>query len=357
MLSFSTQPLSTGTMLRTQQRGGNILVASDDFVVTNDAVSWILNSMVPAGNKYKVHLLHCVPMSKHHHQPVPGEEARLGHLPLQDPAALHHQEEMRQMLGSRLAQAQVEYNVHVVPEESGSNKTGRVGATLCKWAEHLDAVATVVSSKHRGGLTELLHGSVANYVTHHCTKPVVVLHNPTNPNMSSGMASSAFSSNILLALDDGDNSEAACRWTLDSLYSPGDTIHLMHIIPCLPPVTEMPPFEGSALVPPAVPWEQAEREEQEWRETQMARYKTIMDEAGAHYTFDVVIENTQDPVTTISEDMCKMAARLQAKAVVCTARDHGGISELLFNSVANLVAHHCDQPVVVLPAGGKNAAA
>jgi nucleotide-binding universal stress UspA family protein len=57
-------------------------------------------------------------------------------------------------------------------------------------------------------------------------------------------------------------------------------------------------------------------------------------------------------VSTIREDLCRMATHLDAAAVVMAAHQHSVLEELLFGSVANSVAHHCDQPVIVLPPSG-----
>lgn len=43
----------------------------------------------------------------------------------------------------------------------------------------------------------------------------------------------------------------------------------MHVIPCLPLTTEMPPFEGSSVLGTSLPQEQMEREEAAWKETQV----------------------------------------------------------------------------------------
>lgn len=49
----------------------------------------------------------------------------------------------------------------------------------------------------------------------------------------------------------------------------GDNLHLVHVIPCLPLTTEMPPFEGSSVLGTSLPQEQMEREEAAWKETQV----------------------------------------------------------------------------------------
>jgi nucleotide-binding universal stress UspA family protein len=47
-----------------------------------------------------------------------------------------------------------------------------------------------------------------------------------------------------------------------------------------------------------------------------------------------------------------MAKQLKASAVIMTAHKHSALAELLIGSITTYVAHHCDQPVIVLHARG-----
>ena len=105
----------------------------------------------------------------------------------------------------------------------------------------------VVASFAKGGLPELLLGSVAGYLTHHCPRPVAVLHmgkwaqeaappvSPpatTSPTLkveaaaAAGAAGAAESAapagrNLLVPVDGSEESFQSCRWTLDNLYRTG----------------------------------------------------------------------------------------------------------------------------------------
>ncbi len=103
------------------------------------------------------------------------------------------------------------------------------------------ASAQVITSYARGGLGELLLGSVAQYMTHHCNRPVAVLHVnkaaaafvPTYPSLSEVVAEarggpdssggSLEGRNILVPINDSDFSLETCRWILNHLCRKGAT--------------------------------------------------------------------------------------------------------------------------------------
>jgi nucleotide-binding universal stress UspA family protein len=38
---------------------------------------------------------------------------------------------------------------------------------------------------------------------------------------------------IVVAVDDSDDSEEACRWCMECLSRPGDTVHVLHVVPVM----------------------------------------------------------------------------------------------------------------------------
>ncbi len=54
--------------------------------------------------------------------------------------------------------------------------SGAAGATLCKLVSEQAADLLVVGSHRRRGLSELLVGSISNYITHHAPCSVLVVH-------------------------------------------------------------------------------------------------------------------------------------------------------------------------------------
>lgn len=69
----------------------------------------------------------------------------------------------------------VEYTSDVLLEPTEDSVAG-VGRAICSRADELEADVVVLGSHVRGGLEEFLLGSVAQWVAHHCSAPVAVLH-------------------------------------------------------------------------------------------------------------------------------------------------------------------------------------
>lgn len=66
-----------------------------------------------------------------------------------------------------------------------TQKTGSPGPVICRLAESWGADLIMVGSHGRTGLSEMLLGSVSNYVVHHATRSVMVVHEPTSTNRKS----------------------------------------------------------------------------------------------------------------------------------------------------------------------------
>jgi nucleotide-binding universal stress UspA family protein len=58
---------------------------------------------------------------------------------------------------------------------------GDPGPEICTLAEELDVDVVVVGSHGRGPLASVLRGSVSNYVTHRCKRPVLVVPVAAHP--------------------------------------------------------------------------------------------------------------------------------------------------------------------------------
>jgi nucleotide-binding universal stress UspA family protein len=130
----------------------------------------------------------------------------------------------------------------------------------------------------------------------------------------------------------------------------GDVIHLVHVIPLLLDASVMPPFAGAVptMLHGGVAKDRATQEAQLWRLRQLRPFSRIMDEAGAAYSFDTIVDWSQDPMTTVGDDLCHAAERLGAAALVLAAHKRGAVLEFLFGSVSSHAQHHCSQPVIVL---------
>jgi nucleotide-binding universal stress UspA family protein len=61
---------------------------------------------------------------------------------------------------------------------------GKPGPTICQFAQSLGADLIVIGHRGRSGLTELLLGSVSNYVVHHALCSVHIVHPPVQAQTS-----------------------------------------------------------------------------------------------------------------------------------------------------------------------------
>jgi len=59
-----------------------------------------------------------------------------------------------------------------------TQKIGSPGPVICQLAENWNADLIIVGSHGRKGVSEILLGSVSNYVVHHATCSVMVAHEP-----------------------------------------------------------------------------------------------------------------------------------------------------------------------------------
>ncbi|WGV24253.1 universal stress protein [Halotia branconii] len=85
------------------------------------------------------------------------------------------EDESLKMLQSFSAQA----NTAQIPTEF-TQMLGNPGRTICKLAANWGADLIVIGRRGRSGLAELFLGSVSNYVMHHVSCSVYIVHYPTS---------------------------------------------------------------------------------------------------------------------------------------------------------------------------------
>lgn len=56
------------------------------------------------------------------------------------------------------------------------NSWETIAEVICNTTEALDATCLLIASHGKNPVQELLLGSVSNYCTHHCKKPVLIIH-------------------------------------------------------------------------------------------------------------------------------------------------------------------------------------
>jgi nucleotide-binding universal stress UspA family protein len=158
--------------------------------------------------------------------------------------------------------------------------------------------------------------------------------------------------NILIAVDNSDDSLKACQWAIENMYRQGDEFHLLHVIPAPTPevVGGFAPGMGAADAllltdpDPAVDKRNLEAAKKFIQE----KFVPIVAQANIPYKVEIVRFNTDND--SIGEVLCARAVDLDATAVIMASHNKGRIKEFFLGSVTSYCTHHCKQPVLVLHA-------
>jgi len=186
------------------------------------------------------------------------------------------------------------------------------------------------------------------------------------------------SRNLVLPIDNSEDSEFTISWTLDHIYRRGDNIHLLHCIPLEGAIIKASSgAERSALLVDAPRQQDAETLRQKWdtlnalRERYAAKFVQrrvpksdvvydILQEkvppvnVGLFEALELAPDGEEqpqehgEPTGMIGEIILAKAEELDAAAVVMASHNKGPIREFLTGSITNFCIHHCAQPVVVL---------
>jgi nucleotide-binding universal stress UspA family protein len=150
---------------------------------------------------------------------------------------------------------------------------------------------------------------------------------------------------LLLAVDDTEAAEHSLDWTLQNLYRPGDVIHLVHVVPRqqlaqsfgAPPVDFLPqqdPVGHEMLLQHA---------ETFIRERLLPKLADIQPDPCVH-----IVKSDVD-TDSIGNVICNKADMLKAAAVIMASHNRSKLKEFFLGSVTNYCAHHCKQPVLIVP--------
>lgn len=138
-----------------------VLVAVDESEPSKRALGWAIDNF--EGEDVVLHVVSCMTASVDSMMP---EDAQ------------------KQELAAQLAAEELKLAQWVAPvfEEKGSSLTyhvsvaiGEANEQLCKLAETLNVRVVVVGSHGKGAIRKALLGSVSDYLTHNCTRPVLVV--------------------------------------------------------------------------------------------------------------------------------------------------------------------------------------
>eukprot|EP00775_Hariotina_reticulata_P010737 gene10737-10893_t len=347
-----------------------IILAVDDSVDSEFAFDWAMQQMHRAGDVLQ--LVHCLPRL----QPgrlVAVQGTGLLRVPHIDPALIAEKS---------LADASSNLSRKFEGRLDESGVKACIGAQLCGIAEESQAAAVVVASSSRGGLREALLGSVASYLTHHCVMPVVVLHRPkessstTEPQQASAateesqvtwllsatsgapqrpkLMGKGAARHLVVAVDDSEEGEAAVAWVIMNLWRKGDLLHVLHVVPALPP------YVGASLAPdgmiysnlPLLQMQEAQVEEDFWRDLLLKRLEPLFATNNIDYQLDVITDYGSDPLQGVAAAVVATAEQLKAAALVVCGHSKGTLAEWLLGSVSDYAAHHATVPVVVLHGSG-----
>ncbi|EFN52877.1 hypothetical protein CHLNCDRAFT_58746 [Chlorella variabilis] len=377
-IASSGEPLNAGTPALS---GRNILVAADNSEDSKYALQWTVQELYRPGDVITV--AHCIP-----YLPLAGgmyavPDGRLAMVDVdhllagEEQYLLAEQRALERTCADAFQQQQVAHVVDIMREDPmGSGDKGRIAAAMCRKAEDLQAAVLVIASQAKSGLSEFLLGSVAAHCVAHSHRPVLVLHapkrkGPTQPGILGRLASATATAlggsaepqhgaaalateahqpsgrNIVLAVDDSDESEKACSFALSNLYRPGDTFHMLRIIPTLPYRAALG-GQLDNLVFYNTPEPLTDAFKSATQRYVKHRFEPKLQAAGVPFQVDIIVEPTDESVSGVGESICSKADELQAAAVVLGSHMHGGMLQFMLGSVASYVALHCRAPVAVL---------
>lgn len=155
--------------------------------------------------------------------------------------------------------------------------------------------------------------------------------------------------NIIVAVDDDQESWEAVKFTLKDLYQAGDVLHLLHVIPKDSCAVPTPPSHAASSynVTSSLDFEAFLHDSSVRfiRETMLE----LADQRNARCEVDIVRGRCRQ---SVGEAICKVADELEASLVVVPGRRRPHLVERIFNGECALqygsfVAKHSNRPTVI----------
>lgn len=204
---------------------------------------------------------------------------------------------------------------------------GQVGPTLRDHADASRADLIVMSSHGRGRVQRMTLGSVTDYLIRNTHVPVLVAREPLRP---AGTTGEVFSQ-IVVPLDGSTLAEEILPTVAELASRFKSTVLLMHV---LTPVT----YSQQRIMQPGFPW---------W-DGDIASAQAYLDDAAAYFSkrnltvaTDVVLGDD------IADAIVDYSIRKSADLVAIATRGLGGISRLVFGTVADEVTRKSPKSVLV----------
>jgi nucleotide-binding universal stress UspA family protein len=201
---------------------------------------------------------------------------------------------------------------------------GQVGPTLRDHAEASKADLIVMSTHCRGKVQRMTLGSVTDYLIRNTHVPVLVAREPSGP------ADEVFN-RIVVPLDGSTLAEEILPTVAELASRFQSTVLLLHV---LTPVT----YSQQRIMQPGFPW---------W-DGDIASAQAYLDEAAA-YLREKSLTVVTDVVLSedISDAIVDYSIRKSADLVAIATRGLGGISRLVFGTVADEVTRKSPKSVLV----------
>ncbi|MGD1950831.1 MAG: universal stress protein [Leptolyngbyaceae cyanobacterium] len=231
---------------------------------------------------------------------------------------------------------------------SGVLLYGNPGAQLCEIAQTWNADLVVVGSRGLSGISELLIGSVSNYVLHHAPCSVLVIHGEKEPSDDNKHKASDRNrpKRILVAMDKSETAQRAMENAIALAKLHRAEIRLVHVIDDDEPgMPQKLIFSDSQYILQHSELLFAEYK-QEWNHfindwwQWLQQCVNQVEAEGLNAICDIMQGR-------IGHRLCAVAKDWPADLIVIGCRGFSGLQELLVGSVSYYVSHRALCPVLV----------
>ena len=205
---------------------------------------------------------------------------------------------------------------------------GPVAPTLRDYARKFDVDLIVMSSHARGGVKRMTLGSVTDYIIRHTNIPVLVVKPPVS--FIGATPLEAFGE-ILVPLDGSVLAEQILPEVAALASQLNLPVKLLHV---LTPVT----YSQKEIMQPGLPW---------W-DTDIAAANAYLDRCASYLTEEGLTASKEVVLSdNIATAILDCSARTGAYLIAIATRGNGGMSRLLFGSVADEITRNSPTSLLV----------
>jgi nucleotide-binding universal stress UspA family protein len=209
-----------------------------------------------------------------------------------------------------------------------SLEDGPIGPALRDYAHRMHVDLIVMSSHSRGGLSRVALGSITDYLMRHANIPVLVAREPATRN---GGDSGVPFARIVVPLDGSALAEEILPVVAELASKRRSTVSLLHV---LTPST----YSQHEIMQAGLPWWDKDIAD---AEAYLAQAASSLVESGLTVGKEVVL--TDDVATAIID----YSTRTRADLVAIATRGIGGMTRMIFGTVADEVTRKCPSSVLV----------